>query len=120
MSSTIVKNGVKQAFQILEGLGLNKTITFTAAQSRDYDMETGVVTETDSSQTFQGVIEEINVNPESEGVISNPKARAIIDITELGGIDFGQFDSFSFDDLSFKITDYVNNFYSVEMTGVQE
>jgi len=112
------------AFDILQGMGLTQQFDFILNTDRTYDWDTGDVGETDTTISFQGVLEEINIEQETgtdaSDMLENPRVKAIIDKTELNGVDYSRFDSFITDAISYSIVEFVDNQYSLEITGVQE
>ena len=116
MSSKLIRDNVKLAFNILSGMDITQTITFTVAADRVYDFASGEVSETETSYSFKGVVEQIADSAESGTVLEDPKVKIIINKSDLD-VDYTLLDKFEISGKTFRVTDYVDNFYSVEITG---
>lgn len=114
-----VEANVTNAFAILGDL--KQEITFSFAGSRNYDFDTGDVSESSTSLTVEGVIDslEVNENKDSSGILDGIKASFIVNRKDLPE-DYNQFDSFTTDSRTYKILSFKDNGYSVEGTGVGE
>ena len=116
MSSKLIRDNVKLAFNILSGMDITQTITFIVAADRVYDFASGEVNETETSYSFKGVVEQIADSAESGTVLEDPKVKIIINKSDLD-VDYTLLDKFEVNGKTFRITDYVDNFYALEITG---
>ena len=114
---TLIEQQVANAFVQLGDI--KQTIVFSNTTSRDYDFATGDVSESNTSATLDGVVEFVTVNEDNDvnSILDGLQVKFIVNKAELPG-GYSQFDSFTTDGKTYKITQFVDNGYSVEGTGV--
>lgn len=124
MSSLLVTEGVTNAFSIMKQLGLVDTVTFFSTSERTYDMASGTITEPKDEVTVEGVIEVVK---NEGGLVTNPIIKLILDKSTVNtDDDFSTSDFYRFDNFlvqktqkTYLIKSLEDNFYSIEVLGVQ-
>jgi len=112
-----VETQVAAAFDLLGTL--KQSITFSVASNRDYDFDTGEVSESTTSITLDGVVEYITIEGggASSNVLGSLQAKFILNKADFLE-NYNQFDSFTTDGKTYKILEFKDNGYSLEGTGV--
>ena len=116
----LLQTQVSAAFELLGDL--KETVTFSMATLSDYDFETGSTSINTRTITTEAVVEFLdrgkgigNTADPLEGI----HAKLIID-KAVTSTDLNKYDSFTAQGKGFRVTEYINNGYTIEIEGVSQ